>query len=62
MFRERQSGAGIGYKKSYYTSSHVSTLIILKSGLRWWKNVANKDTGPLEYKLVMKKFQADIKK
>ena len=47
MFKERQSGAGIGFKRSYYTSSHVSTLIILKSGLRWWKNLATSDTGPL---------------
>lgn len=57
MFRERQSNNSVfNFKKSYYTSSHVSTLIILKSGLRWWKNLATKDTGPLEYKLIIKKF------
>ena len=57
MFRERQSNINsFTFKKSYYTSSHVSTLIVLKSGLRWWKNLATKDNGPLEYKLIMKKF------
>ena len=61
MFKERQSGNGIGFKRSYYTSSHVSTLIILKSGLRWWKNLATSDTGPLEYKLIMQKFSEQKK-
>ncbi len=56
MFKERQSGAGIGFKRSFYTSSHVSTLIILKSGLRWWKNLANKDNDNVQYKLIMQKF------
>lgn len=40
MFKERQSVITDGYNRSYYTSSHVATLIILKSGLRMWKKKA----------------------
>jgi hypothetical protein len=40
MFKERQSVISDGYNRSYYTSSHVATLIILKSGLRMWKKKA----------------------
>jgi hypothetical protein len=56
MFKERQSSNATLFKKSFYTSSHVSTLIILKSGLRWWKRLATKDNAPVEYKAIMQKF------
>lgn len=56
MFKERQSMKVEGFKKSYYTSSHVSTLIILKSGLRLWKKLATNETGRMEYRNVIEKF------
>lgn len=48
-----------GFKKSYYTSSHVSTLIILKSGLRLWKKLATNETGRMEYRNVIEKFNKE---
>lgn len=56
MFKERQSGLGTGFKKSFYTSSHVATLIVLKAGLRWWKKVATNEKGKMEYKYIFDKF------
>lgn len=56
MFKERQSTLDTGFKKSFYTSSHVATLIVLKSGLRWWKKVATNEKGRMEYKNVIGKF------
>lgn len=56
MFKERQSITTNGFNKSYYTSSHVATLIILKSGLRMWKKKATNEAGRMEYKNVISKF------
>lgn len=56
MFKERQSTLDTGFKRSFYTSSHVATLIVLKSGLRWWKKVATNEKGRMEYKNVIGKF------
>lgn len=56
MFKERQSFAVTGFKKSFYTSSHVATLIILKSGLRMWKKLSTNEAGRMEYKNVISKF------
>ena len=56
MFKERQSVTTNGFNKSYYTSSHVATLIILKSGLRTWKKKATNEAGRMEYKNVISKF------
>ena len=44
------------FKLSFYTSSHVATLIVLKSGLRWWKKLATNEKGRMEYKNVIGKF------
>ena len=59
MFKERQSSMGTSFKRSFYTSSHVATLIVLKSGLRWWKKVATNEKGKMEYKNMIDKFSKD---
>ena len=56
MFKERVSSFGIEFKKTTYTSSHVSTLILLKSGLKIWKRRANKTGLVVELNQMIKKF------
>ncbi len=60
MFKERQSVISNGFNKSFYTSSHVATLIILKSGLRTWKKMATNEAGIMDYKNVMSKFNKEM--
>lgn len=60
MFKQRQSITNNGFNKSYYTSSHVATLIILKSGLRTWKKHATNGIGIMDYKNVIFKFNKGI--
>lgn len=56
MFKERQAKSEIGFKKSSFTSSHVATLIVLKSGLKHWKQLAVSSGEVFKYGDAMKKF------
>ncbi len=62
MFKERQQAADIRFKKSVYTSSHIATLILLKSGLRMWNKKVNNENGKMGYKNFISKFAKERSK
>jgi glutaredoxin 2 len=63
MFKERKENVDIRFRKSVYNSSHIFTLIALKSGLRMWHKKSTEDsTKVLGYKNVISLFNRKKKR